>query len=264
MHKYWAFYKIGFTRMSVYRGPLLIWAVCSCLSLITIVAVWFASATHGTIAGYSKNQLITYAILGVLMGGLLNWNPFPGVKSRIKDGTIAGKTLTKPYSYFLERIMWELSWKSYAIFFNLAVVVIATIFLYKNLVLAPMQISSVILLIAIIGACLLQFTFAFCLALLTFWFTETDAIGSTRFLCMTLLGGSSIPIAFIPASYQGIVRLLPFRYMYSLPMEIMLNKVPGSEVLIDLIIQYGWLLIFILLYKLMWNNGLKRYVSVGQ
>ncbi len=263
MLKYWTIYNAGLSRMFVYYGPLLIWSICSALSLIAVVAVWQASQAPGLIATYTKDQLITYAVLGILMMGILNFNPFPSVRTQIKDGTMASRILLKPVSFFFERLAWELSWKSTQIFFNFAVFAIGALLLFNNLVFPTLQVGLYLLIPTMIFAALIQFTFAFCMALFSFWFTEVEAIGSLRWIAIGILGGSAIPISFIPQNLQWIIKILPFRYMFSFPMEIIFGKVSGTEIYTGILVQGLWLVVLIGLYKLMLRSGIKSYVSVG-
>ncbi|KKU92139.1 MAG: hypothetical protein UY21_C0005G0028 [Microgenomates group bacterium GW2011_GWA1_48_10] len=250
--------------MSAYRGPLLVWSICSVLSVIEIVAIWLAADANSLIATYSRNQLITYSLLGTILGGLLNWNPFIGVKENIKDGTIASQALLKPISYIFERLFWELSWKSGAIIFNLSVFLIALLFLRQNFELPIGSVSPPFFLLSALLAMTIQFFFSFNLALIAFWTTEVSPLNSLRWLGMSILGGSVIPIAFIPENFQPIVHLLPFRYMYSFPVEIIFNKLSSSEIMTGIFVQILWALFLVLIYKLLWKFGIRTYVSVGQ
>lgn len=264
MRKYWAFYLAGLQRMTSYRGPLVLWALMSLISLTTIVAVWLSSSSGNEIAGYTKNQLITYAIIGVVISGLITFNPFGGVKQKIKDGSFATIVMLKPYSFFTERLVWELTWKSVAAFFNLTVAVVFSFFLFDRLDFSTFALHPFLFFWSLSGAALLQFSFTMCLALIAFWFTEIESLNSLKWIALSILGGSSLPITFIPDVFQTVIKILPFRYMYSLPLEIILNKISADEMHVSLLIQLAWIFIFVILYKLIFSRGVKKYVSVGQ
>lgn len=247
-----------------YWGPQLVWIISSMLSLVTIVALWVSADSGADIAGYSKDQLITYAIVGLAAGAFINFNPFPGAKGKIKDGSFASHYMLKPVSFFFERLVWETTWRTYFLAFNVAATIIALI-IFSQYVEFSFEITSLPSLVIAIGlATLLQFTFTMCLSLVAFWYTEVNALNTFKYVALGVLGGMAIPISFIPGYFQQLVMLLPFRYMYSFPMEIFFSKISGSQIIYGLILQIFWLSVFLILYKVMYRSGVKKYVSVGQ
>lgn len=250
--------------MFVYRGPMIIWVVGNVLSFLTIVGVILSSQSGETLGGYTKPELITYYLIGIFFGWLIQYNPFAAVVREIKDGTIATKILLKPVSYFWERLVWEFAWHSVSIFVGLATMIVLG-FIFKNFLTIPNIIaSSGTILAAIILGSIIQFAFGFTLALLAFWVTEVNAINSVKWIGLGIFGGSAIPISFVPANLHNLVLILPFRYMYSFPLEIILNKIDQNGIIFGFLMQTIWIVFFLLLYKLLWNQGLKVYSSVGQ
>ncbi len=264
MNKYWALFKAGSMRMISYKGPTIIWAICSLISLVTVVALWLSVSSGPLLAGYTKDQLITYAIVGVIASAIINFNPFPGAKRQIKDGSFATSVMLKPLSFYKERFVWESTWRIYFTAFNLITFIAACIVFAQFLSFSMEILNLPFLLVTVGGAIVLQFTLSMCLALLAFWFTEVDSLNSLKWIALAILGGTALPISFIPGLFQVLVRLLPFRYMYSLPMEIFFNKLSTQEIIFGIFIQVIWLGIFLLIYKNLYNNGIKKYVSVGQ
>lgn len=263
MRKYWVYYKTGMAQVMAYRGSLLVWLVCNFISLATGVAVWLSVSNRGVLGGYTISQLITYYVLGIFIGWTINWNPFPGTKKEIKSGSIAA-TLVKPVSFLGQRAMWEASWRSVSMVFGLGGTLVAGFVLAEHISLPNIGSNLFLLGISFVLATSLQFMLGMCLALLAFWFTEIEGLASMRWIALEVLGGMAIPLGFIPQSFVLMVKLLPFRYMYSFPMEIIFAKVSGADLFKGLILQTIWLAIFIVIYRLMWERGLKAYVSIGQ
>ncbi|MDP1743502.1 MAG: ABC-2 family transporter protein, partial [Candidatus Amesbacteria bacterium] len=58
-------------------------------------------------------------------------------------------------------------------------------------------------------------------------------------------------------------KFLPFRYMYSFPLEIILGKLAGKEIVFGFTVGIIWILILVIIYKTMWSKGTKAYTSAG-
>jgi ABC-2 type transport system permease protein len=56
---------------------------------------------------------------------------------------------------------------------------------------------------------------------------------------------------------------LPFRYMLGFPAEVFSSMLPLSSVLKGLLIQSAWMLCAVLLQKLVFRSGIKRYTAIG-
>lgn len=264
MKKYWVYYKSGLQQTLAYRGPLLIWLVCNLLSMATGIAIWFSAANNQTLGGYSLPQLVTYYVIGIMVGWAINWNPFPGLSGQISQGNLS-INLVKPVSPVGLSFTWEASWRTISLFIGLFGTLLSAFFLRNYLDFPIIGLTAIFVLPSLILATILSFWFGVCLALLAFWFTRIESLAGIRWILLSVLGGSAIPISFIPAGFQTMVKFLPFRYMYSFPMEIVFNKTNSLEALIfGFSTQIAWVLIFILLYKFLWAKGLKLYTAIGQ
>jgi ABC-2 type transport system permease protein len=80
---------------------------------------------------------------------------------------------------------------------------------------------------------------------------------------MVMFGGVIAPLELFPPAAARLAAILPFRYMLSLPVELLLGRLTGSDRLAALGIQILWLAVFIGIYRLLWRIGLKHYSAVG-
>jgi ABC-2 type transport system permease protein len=62
---------------------------------------------------------------------------------------------------------------------------------------------------------------------------------------------------------QTLARLLPFRYMSAFPVEVLTGQLGGQETLTGLVIQLGWTVLAIALYRWVWTRGIRHYEAVG-
>jgi ABC-2 type transport system permease protein len=263
MRRYYAFLRADLQNVFVYRGPMFIWLVSSALSLVVAIAIWFSASAGETIGGYTKPELITYYVAALFLQWLTGWFPFYGVRDEIKDGGIVN-AIVKPFSYYWRKFTGEFAWHAISSLVGLAATFLFVFFLRDYIVLSLTPIKVLLLLLAVILAIFVVFTFSLCMGLLSFWFLEVGALDSLFWIARLILGGQGIPISFIPPAFQPLVRLLPFRYMFSFPLEIYFEKVSRMEIIQGIIIQFFWIAILVQGYKLMWSRGRRTYTAFGQ
>jgi ABC-2 type transport system permease protein len=263
MRKYFAFYKTSLQNSFVYRGPMFIWLASNALSLVTAIAIWFSASAGQTIGGYTKPELITYYVAALFLQWLTGWFPFYGIRDEIKDGGIVN-AIVKPVSYYWRKFSEESGWHVISSSAGLATTFLFAFFLRHYIVFSLPLAKLVVLALSIILAIFVVFSFSLCMGLLSFWFLEVAALDSLFWIARLILGGQGLPISFIPPAFQPLVRLLPFRYMFSFPLEIYFEKVSRMEIIQGIIIQLFWIAILVQVYKLMWSRGRRAYTAFGQ
>ena len=262
MHKYWAICRASILTTLTYRVPLLVWNIGEIISLLTIIAVWLSVSAGKTIGGYTRSELILYYIFILFLQRIVNWHPFYDVKEEIRDGTLSF-WLAKPISNYRRRVFQELGWhivsSTSGLITTLVIVLLLGVGLSFNLtVLKIIFLASVIVL-----SCLICFTISMCLAQLCFWLMEVDGINSLFFTLIFIFGGQGIPVSFFPPGIHWLVEILPFRYLFSFPLEIYFGKISVLEIFRGYMIEVIWLLILISIYRRMWRAGLKRFAAFG-
>ena len=101
------------------------------------------------------------------------------------------------------------------------------------------------------------------MALLAFWFTKVDTLDALFWAGRIIFGGQVVPISFLPGIFKTLAYALPFRYMFSFPLEIYFNKLDSLQLISGLIMQIIWIMIFLLSYKVLFSRGVKAYESYG-
>jgi len=121
----------------------------------------------------------------------------------------------------------------------------------------------VLFFVALTGAWLLRFFWGLWLACLAFWATRADALLALQDALIFLLAGVVAPVALLPGALQTIAHMLPFYYMVGFPVEVLTGQIATENVLTGFIIQAAWLIVAVLLYRVVWRSGLKRYSAIG-
>ena len=78
-----------------------------------------------------------------------------------------------------------------------------------------------------------------------------------------LLAGQIVPLPMLPESIQTVFSFFPFRYVSDLPYRIYIGNINGTEALIQIGIQFAWLLCLVLIGKLVMKKRLNKLVVQG-
>jgi ABC-2 type transport system permease protein len=116
---------------------------------------------------------------------------------------------------------------------------------------------------SLIMAFFLGFFFEACVGLVAFWFLE---ISSLLFIVMSLnyfLSGHMVPLVLLSPWIRAILELLPFQYLAYFPSMVLLGKVAPAELAHGLVLQFAWLVGFVILSRLLYRRGLRRYSAFG-
>lgn len=263
MRKYLAFYRISIQNTLAYRGPILVWRIGNLLSLLTVAALWLSAEGGATIGGYRKPELITYYIFVMFLQWIVFWNASAYVGQEIKEGEFSTRALLKPASYYWQKFAHELGWHTLSPLYGLTIIALALFFLRTNLVFSLSPLTFFLLIIAILLGAVVCFSLSICLGLLAFWLTETSQINSLMWAGLLVLGGQGIPITFFSGFSKMVIYALPFRYVFSFPVEIFLGRLTLEGTLVSFAVQISWIVALVLLYNFLWKRGVKVYSSYG-
>lgn len=78
-----------------------------------------------------------------------------------------------------------------------------------------------------------------------------------------ILSGLVVPIPFFPKFLQIISSFLPFQYISDLPFRLYVGNISLMDGLYGMIIQFIWIILFIILGNYLMNKNLKRVVVQG-
>jgi ABC-2 type transport system permease protein len=246
-----------------YRGPMLVWLASNMVTMIVFISLWLsADSTSGIIAGLSKSQLVTYYLTGLWLQWIAGWYPM-WIKDQIKNGSIASDTFTRPINFYWKIFFIELGWHLVSIWVGLTAMLILGYFFFPYLVLQITLVSGISIVAAIIVAIFVTYTISVNIGLAAFWLTQSESLEGLFWAGRSVFGGESIPIALFPASFLTVIKFLPFRYMYSFPLELMLGNLGQSEIIFGFGMGIVWVLILGIIYRILWKYGTRNYTCAG-
>ena len=110
---------------------------------------------------------------------------------------------------------------------------------------------------------LIGFHFELCIGMIGFWLLE---VSSLLYIIMTVnffVSGHMFPIELLPAPWPEILKALPMVYTAGFPAAVFLGKVEGAELTRGMLVGFGWAVGLIMLTRVLYRIGLRRYGAYG-
>jgi len=256
---YPALLKAYWARALEYRGQIIIWILSSILPLIMMM-VWLTISDQGPVAGYDSTGFISYFLMVTFMrrltGAWIIWD----MDHDIRKGMLSPQLLKPihPIHHLFARV---LASKPLQVILVGPPVAIAAILLGARY---DLSIGSLLLTaLAAFGALLLEFFAQAIIGTTAFWIAQANSLAEAWFLIRALFSGWIIPIDLFPPAMTHALTFLPFRYALSFPIEIVLGRLSLAQIGLGLAIEFAWVTVFFVGYRMLWKRGLKHYGAVG-
>jgi ABC-2 type transport system permease protein len=227
--------------------------------------VWSTAASAGpggeaAIGGMTRDQFIVYYLALIVVNQLTysqtNWT----VGDVIRYGGM-NALLLRPLAPLFDAVATQVSGQVVYMTFLLPVTALLYLFLRPEIQIEARD--AAVFVPALLGAILLRFFWGYWLALLAFWATRADALLALQDALVFLLAGQVAPTVLLPGALRSAANVLPFRYMLGFPVEVLTGQLVSAEVGRGLVFQAIWLTVALLLYRVLWRRGLRRYSAVG-
>lgn len=245
-----------------YRAALVIWLLGHVLEPVIYLAVWtaVARASGGSVGGFDAGEFAAYFIaLMVVNHATFSWHMWE-YDYRVQHGTLSF-LLLRPAHPIHADIADNISFKLLTFVVLLPTAAALAVLFRPTFQFVPW--AAIAFVPALILAFIMRFVVEWTLALAAFWTTRMSAINQMYFVAMLFLSGQVAPLSLLPFSIQVAATLLPFRWMISFPIELLLGRLTPGEALAGLAAQIAWLGLSLLLLRVVWRAGVRRYSAVG-
>ncbi|MEM6473233.1 MAG: ABC-2 family transporter protein [Planctomycetota bacterium] len=265
--------KTSLGERLVYRGDFALGTLMRFLPIITQIFLWYAvfdaiGAAEGnddtTIGGFRFHDMVAYYLLTMIarafssMPGLAS-----GIAQQIREGEIK-RYLIQPLDLIafllLTRVAHKLAYYAIAIAPFALVFFLARDYFVDGWPSAPVF-------IAFCGSLVMGFLIGFFLeaaiGMIGFWFLEVTSLLFVVMLFSFFLSGHMFPLTMLPDGVEQVVRFLPFKYLAFFPAAIFLGKIPEEELAMEMCIEAAWLVFFIVLCRMAYARGVRRYSGYG-
>jgi ABC-2 type transport system permease protein len=260
LNKYLALLRRAIGMMVEYRASMFIWMISNVMPLV-MLAVWFALAENGPIAGYTQIDFVSYYLLLTFTREMTNAWVIWELEYEIRHGDLSIKLL-HPINPIHEYISSHIADKVLRVFVIVPLALIAW-WLFPGIHYDVTPLTFACMLVALVAAWVLRFLSQYCIGLLAFWVSASITINELWFAGMTMLGGIVAPLDLFPPQVQAVANFLPFRYMLSFPVEIVSGRLTVPELQIGLVTMLFWFAFSIALYRWLWSRGIKQFSAYG-
>ena len=246
-----------------YRANLLMYLLYWLVSPVVYLAVWTTVANaQGSVQGYTASDFVTYYLLLLMVDQLNADITIHLLAYKIQDGTLSGELLKPIHPILTNTLVNNLAFKA------LTLMVMIPVWLLLCLLFRPdfgtVTLPNLLLGIpAIILGFGINFLFGAAITCLAFWTTRVYAISEFYYALTVLFAGQFVPLDLMPPLVQQIAAYLPFQILRFFPIQLILGRLTGGEILVNFLLGVFWLLVALGLFQLVWKQGVKRFSAVG-
>jgi ABC-2 type transport system permease protein len=259
---YGAFFKIETSIKAHYRFNMAIWLLGLMVEPVVYMVVWInvAEARGGVVETYTAADFVLY-YLAFIFVRQMGAAPSPyRFERRIQNGEMS-MLLLRPVHPVHGDIAETTSQKLMSLPILLAMA--AALGLAFRVTVNPPLWAALLFPLAVVLAGALRFSMQWTLATAAFWTTRLDAVWQIYIILQTFLSGALAPLPLLPPVILSIAEILPFRWVFYFPIELILGRLSPTEAIRGFAIQGLWLLFFIGLSQVVWRAGIRRYSAVG-
>lgn len=263
---WWTILRICLEERLVYRGDFALGTLMRFLPIVTQIFLWgaiFTAISDERIAGYDYHDFVAYYLLTMLsrafssMPGLAS-----GISEEIRNGTVK-KYLIQPIDMVGFLLMKRIAHK--LVYYTVAAGPFALVFFlcrdyFPGWPEPPVLVAFIT---SLVMAFLLGFFLESTIGMIGFWFLEVSSLLFVYMLFNFFFSGHMFPIDMLPGGLQTFVKLLPLQYLAYFPAAVFLGKVQGPELVHGMWLQAGWLAAFIVINRVMFARGVRRYSGFG-
>jgi ABC-2 type transport system permease protein len=268
---WWIVLRISIEERLIYRADFALGTLMRFLPIVTQIFLWGAvfsaiSATGSSrsqIAGYSYQDFIGYYLLTMIsrafssMPGLAS-----GIARDIRDGTVK-KYLIQPIDMISFLLLYRVAHK--LVYYTVAMVpFVLVFFLCRGYFPGWPDPQTLAACVASLGlSFLLGFFLEATIGMVGFWFLEVQSLLFVYMLFNFFFSGHMFPIDMLPGVWGQLVRLTPLQYLAYFPAAVFLGKITGAELAAGLCAELGWVVLFVVLARLAFRRGVRRYSGFG-
>ncbi|MCO8123798.1 ABC-2 family transporter protein [Stieleria sp. TO1_6] len=265
--------KTSLGERLVYRGDFALGTLMRFMPIITQIFLWYAvydsiGAAEGDnpaeIGGFRFRDMVAYYLLTMIarafssMPGLAS-----GIAQQIRDGEVK-RYLIQPIDLVTFLLLTRVAHK--LAYYVIAVAPFALVFFLARDYFVDGWPSLPVFLAfcaSLIMGFLIGFFLEAAIGMIGFWFLEVSSLLFVIMLFSFFLSGHMFPLTMLPEEFLWFVNFLPFKYLAYFPAAIFLGKIPEDQLAMEMWIEVAWLVFFIILCRVAYARGVKRYSGFG-
>jgi ABC-2 type transport system permease protein len=270
--KYVRIFRVSLIERLAYRGDFFLSTILRFLPMVTTILLWAAiyagagkksGEADPSLAGYDFHEMIAYLLLTHISRAFSSMPGLAaGISRDIRDGTLK-KYLIQPLDMLGYLLAYRAAHKcayiaTVALPYAGLFAVCASYFTHM-----PDLATWAAYLASLLLAFLIGFHFEACIGAVGFWLLE---VSSLLYIITTLnyfISGHMFPIDLLGEPWASVLKALPTQYLAYFPAAVFLGKVQGYELLTGLLGAVGWAIGLMIVSRLLYRVGLRRYSAYG-
>ena len=271
VRKYANIFRVSLIERLAYRGDFFFSTCLRFLPMVTTILLWTAiyegasgGDTAGTrLSGFSYRDMIAYLLL-VHISRMFSSMPglASGIARDIRDGSLK-KYLLQPIDMLSYLVSCRAAHK-------VAYIVTACLpygllfFLCRGFFNGfPTGWTLAGYVVSLLLAFVVGFFFEACIGMIGFWFLEVTSLLYVVNILNFFISGQMLPLDLLSPFWARLLKALPFQYLAYFPATVFLGKVRGADLAHGLLAEAAWALFFIVLARVLYRLGLRRYSAFG-
>jgi len=256
-------WQVNWAEQWQYRANLIMYLLYWLVSPIIYLAVWTSIAqSKGSVNGLTANDFVTYYMTLLVVDQITSNIVIHTFAYKVQDGSLSGELVRPIHPMLTNALVNNIAFKGLTIM-GFIPVWIVLFFLYKP-DFSNVALSGILL---AIPAMLIGFVVGFLLSAaitsLAFWTTRVYSIHEFYYALMLLFSGQFVPLTLMPKIVQEVAQYLPYQLQIYFPIQLILGKLSGAQILHGYTMGVIWLTVSIVVFNWVWRNGVKRYSAVG-
>jgi ABC-2 type transport system permease protein len=263
---WWTILRIALAERLVYRGDFALGTLMRFLPIVTQIFLWFAvfeARGQRPVGGYRYEDFVAYYLLTMVarafssMPGLAS-----GIARQIRSGEVK-KFLVQPVDLIgfllLGRVAHKLA------YYTVAIVPFALVFFLCRDYFPgwPSPLTFAAGCSSLVMGFLLGYFLEACMGLVGFWWLEVSSLLFVYMLFSFFLSGHMFPLDMLPEPWHTLVELTPLMYLAYFPAAVLLGKIQGWDLAMGLAVELEWVMLFIVLSRVLYDRGTRRYSAFG-
>lgn len=250
----------------VYRGDFFLSTFLRFLPMVTTILLWqaiYAGSGKEDLEGYTMNQMIAYLLL-VHISRM--FSSMPGlahaIARDIRDGGLK-KYLLQPLDMLAYLVSYRVAHKTAYIVTSAIPYAVLFLLFHQYFDRFPDPLTLLAYLVSLLLAFAIGFFFEACIGMIGFWFLEVSSLVYVINTLNYFVSGQMFPLDLLPPFWAWLLRALPFQYLAYFPVLVFLGKIEGEELAWGLLMEAVWAVVFIVLARVLYRLGLRRYSAYG-
>jgi ABC-2 type transport system permease protein len=231
------------------------------VATILFSVIWLAGTDLGY-EGLSKEYVISYFFLVLIVSKFTMDISIKMVTGSIVTGNFH-KYLIRPFSYITEAFAGNLAEQTLQILFSIPVIIAGGFFLKDYFIYDITPYTIFLFLISVTLANIIKFLMAQIFCLIAFSVKQIYGLRNLHENTITILSGELIPYAALSSTIISFLEVLPFRYMLSFPVEILLGNMRPYDLNFGFAIAGIWIILLYITYKIGYFVNIRKYEAEG-